>query len=39
MKRVGFRTNLGYKDTGFGLLAWEKAGGYYIGKAPFVDRP
>ncbi|KAG9220500.1 hypothetical protein CCMSSC00406_0003956 [Pleurotus cornucopiae] len=30
LKRVGFRTNLGYKDTGFGLLAWEKAGGYYI---------
>jgi len=28
---VGFRTNLGIKDTGFGLLAWSKAGGYYLG--------
>lgn len=23
--------NLGIKDTGFGLLAWTKAGGYYLG--------
>ncbi len=38
MKKVGFRTNLGYKGTGFGLLAWEKAGGYYIGKTPYASR-
>ena len=32
LKRVGFRTNMGYKDAGFLLLAWERAGGYYLGK-------
>ncbi|KAG9224371.1 hypothetical protein PLEOSDRAFT_1065723 [Pleurotus ostreatus PC15] len=30
LKRVGFRTNLGYKNAGSGLLAWDKAGGYYL---------
>ncbi|KAH9484751.1 Indole-3-pyruvate monooxygenase YUCCA1 [Psilocybe cubensis] len=30
LHKVGFRTNLGIKDTGFGLLAWSKAGGYYL---------
>ncbi|KAL1678256.1 hypothetical protein EV122DRAFT_212285 [Schizophyllum commune] len=30
LKRVGFRTNMGYKDAGFLLLAWERAGGYYL---------
>ncbi|KAF8875878.1 hypothetical protein CPB84DRAFT_439009 [Gymnopilus junonius] len=31
LHKVGFRTNLGIKDTGFGNLAWSKAGGYYLG--------
>ncbi|KAF4592656.1 FAD/NAD(P)-binding domain-containing protein [Pleurotus pulmonarius] len=30
LKKVGFRTNLGYKNAGSGLLAWDKAGGYYL---------
>ncbi|CAA7260826.1 unnamed protein product [Cyclocybe aegerita] len=30
LHKVGFRTNLGIHDTGFGLLAWNKAGGYYL---------
>ncbi|KAF9037135.1 hypothetical protein BJ165DRAFT_576244 [Panaeolus papilionaceus] len=30
LKKVGFKMNLGIKDTGFGLLAWTKAGGYYL---------
>jgi cation diffusion facilitator CzcD-associated flavoprotein CzcO len=30
LHKVGFRTNLGIKGTGFGLLAWSKAGGYYL---------
>ncbi|KAL1746643.1 hypothetical protein HDZ31DRAFT_81031 [Schizophyllum fasciatum] len=30
LNRVGFRTNMGYKDAGFLLLAWERAGGYYL---------
>ncbi|PPQ75986.1 hypothetical protein CVT24_006551, partial [Panaeolus cyanescens] len=30
LERVGFKTNLGLRDTGFGLLAWTKAGGYYL---------
>ncbi|KAF9559245.1 FAD/NAD(P)-binding domain-containing protein [Agrocybe pediades] len=30
LHKVGFRTNLGIQDTGFGLLAWNKAGGYYL---------
>ncbi|KAF8965605.1 FAD/NAD(P)-binding domain-containing protein [Flammula alnicola] len=30
LHKVGFRTNLGLKDSGFGLLAWNKTGGYYL---------
>ncbi|KAK0240273.1 hypothetical protein EDD85DRAFT_824912 [Armillaria nabsnona] len=30
LKARGFRTNLGYKDAGVLLLAWAKAGGYYL---------
>ena len=30
LHKVGFRTNLGIKGSGFGLLAWSKAGGYYL---------
>ncbi|PPQ97225.1 hypothetical protein CVT26_000750 [Gymnopilus dilepis] len=30
LHKVGFKTNLGIKDTGFGNLAWSKAGGYYL---------
>ncbi|KAG6810447.1 hypothetical protein H0H92_011820 [Tricholoma furcatifolium] len=26
----GFKTNFGIQGTGFGLLAWSKAGGYYL---------
>ncbi|KAF9007493.1 hypothetical protein BDQ17DRAFT_218727 [Cyathus striatus] len=26
----GFRTNMGVKDTGFFILVWGKAGGYYL---------
>lgn len=32
LHKVGFRTNFGILDTGFGLLAWSKAGGYYLGE-------
>jgi hypothetical protein len=31
LHKVGFKTNLGIKGSGFGLLAWSKAGGYYLG--------
>ena len=31
LHKVGFRTNLGIRGSGFGLLAWNKAGGYYLG--------
>ncbi|TFK20744.1 monooxygenase [Coprinopsis marcescibilis] len=30
LNKVGFRTNLGIEGTGFGLLAWSRAGGYYF---------
>jgi len=30
LEKVGFRTNDGLDGTGFALLAWEKAGGYYL---------
>ncbi|KAI0032439.1 hypothetical protein K488DRAFT_49937 [Vararia minispora EC-137] len=30
LHEVGFRTNLGIEGTGFGLLAWSRAGGYYF---------
>ncbi|KAF5371804.1 hypothetical protein D9758_003455 [Tetrapyrgos nigripes] len=30
LKKVGFRLNMGIDGTGFGLLAWNKAGGYYL---------
>jgi hypothetical protein len=35
LHKVGFRTNLGYMDTGFALLAWGRAGGYYLGMHSF----
>jgi hypothetical protein len=32
LRKRGFRTNKGYKDTsGATLLAWTKGGGYYLG--------
>uniref|UniRef100_A0A0W0FNY1 Flavin-containing monooxygenase n=1 Tax=Moniliophthora roreri TaxID=221103 RepID=A0A0W0FNY1_MONRR len=30
LHKVGFRTNLGINGTGFGELAWSRAGGYYL---------
>ncbi|KAF9270756.1 FAD/NAD(P)-binding domain-containing protein [Marasmius fiardii PR-910] len=30
LTKCGFRTNFGIDDTGFGMLAWCKAGGYYL---------
>jgi hypothetical protein len=32
LRKRGFRLNLGYKDAGFSLAVWERAGGYYLGK-------
>ena len=37
LHKVGFRTNLGIKDTGSGLLARSKQGGYYLGLS--IDLP
>ncbi len=31
LHKVGFRTNFGYDNTGFMILAKTKAGGYYLG--------
>ena len=31
LRRVGFKLTLGEEDTGFLLLAFNKAGGYYFG--------
>ncbi|KAJ7135908.1 hypothetical protein C8R44DRAFT_769283 [Mycena epipterygia] len=30
LRKRGFRTSFGYKNAGFLLALWEKAGGYYI---------
>ncbi|EAU90811.1 monooxygenase [Coprinopsis cinerea okayama7 len=30
LHKVGFRTNLGYQDSGVALLAWGRGGGYYL---------
>ncbi|KAF8150950.1 hypothetical protein B0H34DRAFT_730728 [Crassisporium funariophilum] len=30
LKKVGFRTNTGFKDCGLLLMVWAKAGGYYM---------
>ncbi|KAH7888534.1 FAD/NAD(P)-binding domain-containing protein [Phlebopus sp. FC_14] len=30
LRRVGFKLTLGPDDSGFVILAWEKAGGYYL---------
>ncbi|XP_006457702.1 hypothetical protein AGABI2DRAFT_190142 [Agaricus bisporus var. bisporus H97] len=30
LRQVGFKLTDGIKGTGFGLLAWSKAGGYYL---------
>lgn len=32
LRKRGFKLDLGYKDAGFMLAVWEKAGGYYIGR-------
>lgn len=37
LHKVGFRTNLGYDDTGFMVLAKTRAGGYYLG-LPFFQK-
>jgi len=37
LHKVGFRTNLGMMDTGFGLLTKMRAGGYYIGEIDFFS--
>ena len=37
LHKVGFRTNLGIKDSGFGLLAWSKLGGYYFGMSDHIS--
>jgi hypothetical protein len=31
LRRVGFRLNTGIEGTGFILLVWQKASGYYFG--------
>ena len=31
LRRVGFRANTGIEGTGFLLLVWSKASGYYFG--------
>ncbi|KAF8893477.1 hypothetical protein BD779DRAFT_1506493 [Infundibulicybe gibba] len=31
LTKRGFRLNMGIQGTGFGMLAWSKAGGYYLG--------
>ena len=31
LHKVGFRTNLGFKDSGFAFLAVTRGGGYYLG--------
>lgn len=33
LRKRGFKLNSGFKGTGFGLLAWKRAGGYYLGAA------
>ena len=44
LRRVGFRLNTGIDGSGFLLLAWSKAGGYYFGahttplRSAFPDR-
>jgi len=30
LRESGFKLNLGFKDAGFALLAWSRAGGYYL---------
>lgn len=35
LRSVGFKLTDGIEGTGFGLLPWCKAGGYYLG-IPFV---
>jgi hypothetical protein len=36
LHQVGFRTNFGYDNTGFMVLAKTKAGGYYLGVSIFL---
>lgn len=33
LKKVGFKLGTGIQGTGFGRLAWSKAGGYYLGSS------
>lgn len=36
LKKIGFKLSTGIDGSGFPLLAWERAGGYYFGKTPKV---
>ena len=38
LRESGFKLNLGFKDAGFALLAWSRAGGYYLGNQHFDGR-
>ena len=37
LKKIGFQLNEGIDGSGFAYLAWSKAGGYYLGKACFIE--
>lgn len=39
LKKRGFKTNFGIQGTGFGLLAWSRAGGYYLGTSKISNLP
>jgi hypothetical protein len=36
LKRVGFKLSMGIDGSGFPQLAWERAGGYYLGEIHLV---
>lgn len=36
LRSVGFKLTDGIHGTGFGLLAWNKAGGYYLGMEDLI---
>jgi hypothetical protein len=37
LEKVGFKLNSGIDGSGFPLLAWTRAGGYYLGAYLFRD--
>lgn len=37
LKKVGFKLNMGFKDTGLLVWVWQRAAGFYVGVPPSIS--